>query len=82
MPSHLMSMPTDSGQEDHVSMAASVAMRAYEAADLLAGVLAIEMAFDHVAFLPVCRTLNHFKYRVNSKTSKTPGGGVRLSSSP
>jgi histidine ammonia-lyase len=46
MPSHLMSMSTDSGQEDHVSMAASVAMRAYEAADLLAGVLAIEMAFD------------------------------------
>jgi histidine ammonia-lyase len=46
MPSHLMSMSTDSGQEDHVSMAASVAMRAYEAADLLADVLAIEMAFD------------------------------------
>ncbi len=45
MPSHLMSMSTDSGQEDHVSMAANVAMRAYEASELLARVLAIELAF-------------------------------------
>ncbi len=45
MPSHLMSLSTDSGQEDHVSMAAGVAMRAYEAAERLARVLAIEMAF-------------------------------------
>jgi histidine ammonia-lyase len=45
MPSHLMSLSTDSGQEDHVSMAANVAMRAYEAAERLAQVLAIEMAF-------------------------------------
>jgi histidine ammonia-lyase len=45
MPSHLMSLSTDSGQEDHVSMAANVAMRAYEAAERLAQVLAIELAF-------------------------------------
>lgn len=45
MPSHLMSLSTDSGQEDHVSMGANVAMRAYEAADRLAYILAIEMAF-------------------------------------
>lgn len=45
MPSHLMSLSTDSGQEDHVSMAANVAMRAYAAADTLAHILAIEMAF-------------------------------------
>jgi histidine ammonia-lyase len=45
MPSHLMSLSTDSGQEDHVSMAANVAMRAYEAAERLAQILAIEMAF-------------------------------------
>ena len=45
MPSHLMSVSTDSGQEDHVSMASNVAMRAYEAADRLADILAIEMAF-------------------------------------
>jgi histidine ammonia-lyase len=45
MPSHLMSLSTDSGQEDHVSMAAGVAMRAHEAAERLAEVLAIELAF-------------------------------------
>lgn len=45
MPSHLMSLSTDSGQEDHVSMAANVAMRAYDAAERLARILAIEMAF-------------------------------------
>lgn len=45
MPSHLMSLSTDSGQEDHVSMAANVAMRAHEAAQRLAQIIAIEMAF-------------------------------------
>ncbi|MGE0597087.1 MAG: histidine ammonia-lyase [Hyphomonadaceae bacterium] len=44
-PSHLMSISTDSGQEDHVSMAANVAIRAYEAAERLAEILAGEMAF-------------------------------------
>ena len=45
MPSHLMSVSTDAGQEDHVSMAANVGMRAYEAAQHLAHIFAIEMAF-------------------------------------
>jgi len=44
-PSHLMSISTDSGQEDHVSMAANVAMRAYEASERLAEILAVELAF-------------------------------------
>lgn len=44
-PSHLMSLSTDSGQEDHVSMAANVAMRAFEAAERLAELYAIELAF-------------------------------------
>ncbi len=44
-PSHLMSLSTDSGQEDHVSMAANVAMRAYEAAERLAELFAIELTF-------------------------------------
>lgn len=52
MPSHLMSLSTDAGQEDHVSMAANVGMRAFEAAQHLAHIFAIEMAFvaqaDHV----------------------------------
>lgn len=45
MPSHLMSVSTDSGQEDHVSMAANVAMRAHEAVERLSEVLAIELTF-------------------------------------
>lgn len=45
MPSHLMSLSTDSGQEDHVSMAVNVAMRACDAAERLAQILAIELAF-------------------------------------
>ncbi|GIK47639.1 MAG: histidine ammonia-lyase [Alphaproteobacteria bacterium] len=44
-PSHLFSISTDSGQEDHVSMAANIAMRAYEAAERLAELFAIELAF-------------------------------------
>lgn len=50
MPSHLMSLSTDSGQEDHVSMAANVAMRAYEASARLAEILAIELVFASQAF--------------------------------
>jgi histidine ammonia-lyase len=45
-PTHLMSLSTDSGQEDHVSMAAEIAMRAHEAAERLAEMLAIELAFN------------------------------------
>lgn len=44
-PSHLFSISTDSGQEDHVSMAANVAMRAFEASERLAELMAIEFAF-------------------------------------
>ncbi len=45
MPSHLMSLPTDSGQEDHVSMGVNVAIRAYEALPRAAEALAIELAY-------------------------------------
>ncbi|MEQ1930333.1 MAG: aromatic amino acid ammonia-lyase [Parvularculaceae bacterium] len=45
MPSHLMSVSTDSGQEDHVSMAANVAIRAHDAALRLSEALAIELAY-------------------------------------
>jgi histidine ammonia-lyase len=44
-PTHLMSLSTDAGQEDHVSMASNVAMRAHEAGEHLSRILAIEMAF-------------------------------------
>lgn len=45
MPSHLFSLSTDAGQEDHVSMSANLALRALEAADRAAETLSIELAF-------------------------------------
>ena len=45
MPNHLFSLSTDFGQEDHVSMAANVALKAYQLAPRLAEVIAIELAF-------------------------------------
>lgn len=45
MPSHLMSIPTDAGQEDHVSMASNVGLRLHDALDRLSDSLAIELAF-------------------------------------
>jgi histidine ammonia-lyase len=45
MPSHLFSLSTDAGQEDHVSMSAGLAVRAHECLPRLAEVLAVELAF-------------------------------------
>ena len=45
MPNHLFSLSTDSGQEDHVSMAANVALKAYNVMPRLAEVVGIELAF-------------------------------------
>jgi len=45
MPSHLYSLSTDAGQEDHVSMAANIASRAIDTMPRLAEVLALELAF-------------------------------------
>jgi histidine ammonia-lyase len=44
MPVHLMSLSTDAGQEDHVSMAANVAIRLHDSLPRLAEILAIELA--------------------------------------
>ncbi|MCL4235664.1 MAG: aromatic amino acid lyase, partial [Deltaproteobacteria bacterium] len=41
MPTHLFSISTDAGQEDHVSMAANVAIRAFDAIPRLAEALAV-----------------------------------------
>ena len=49
MPNHLFSLSTDAGQEDHVSMAANVALKAYSILPRLAEVVAIELAFAHQA---------------------------------
>lgn len=49
MPSHLFSVATDAGQEDHVSMSAEVAVRLWETLPRLAEVLAVELAFGSQA---------------------------------
>lgn len=46
MPTHLFSLSTDAGQEDHTSMAAGLALRLWETLPRLAEVLAIELAFS------------------------------------
>ncbi len=44
MPSHLFSLSTDAGQEDHVSMAPNLGVRVWETIPRLAEILAIELA--------------------------------------
>ncbi len=44
MPTHLFSLSTDAGQEDHVSMSAGLGIRVWETIPRLAEVLAIELA--------------------------------------
>lgn len=44
MPTHLFSLSTDAGQEDHVSMCAGLAVRVWETIPRLAEALAIELA--------------------------------------
>ena len=44
MPTHLFSLSTAAGQEDHVSMAASVATRLQDALPRVAEIIAIELA--------------------------------------
>lgn len=44
-PSHLLSIPTDAGQEDHVSMSAGLAVRLWQTLPRAAEVIAIELAF-------------------------------------
>jgi histidine ammonia-lyase len=45
MPSHLFSLSTDAGQEDHVSMSATLGLRVWDSLPRLAEALAIELAF-------------------------------------
>lgn len=45
MPNHLFSLSTDAGQEDHVSMSSTLALKVWETIPRVAEVLAIELAF-------------------------------------
>ena len=58
-PSHLFSVSTDAGQEDHVSMGAPLALRLLETLPRLAEVLAIELAFATQA-AAIRKRVDHF----------------------
>ena len=49
MPTHIFSLSTDAGQEDHVSMAANVATRLYDSLAPVAEIIAVELAFGSQA---------------------------------
>jgi histidine ammonia-lyase len=49
MPSHLFSLSTDAGQEDHVSMSATLVTRVLDTIPRLSEILAIELAFGSQA---------------------------------
>ena len=74
LPSHLMSLPTDSGQEDHVSMGVNVAIRAYEAMPRAAEALAVELAYAGQA-AAIRREMRHLPSRAgrdDPTAGKTP----------
>lgn len=63
MPSHLFSLSTDAGQEDHVSMAAGLVVRAWETAGRLAEVLGIELAYAAQA-AAIRKVQRHFPSKI------------------
>lgn len=63
MPSHLFSLSTDAGQEDHVSMAAGLAARAWEMLPRLSELLAIELAYSAQA-AAIRRIQQHFPSKI------------------
>ncbi len=66
MPSHLFSLSTDAGQEDHVSMSAGVALRAFSMLPRLSELLAIELAYGAQA-AAIRRLQPHFPTKVTLK---------------
>jgi histidine ammonia-lyase len=67
MPSHLFSLSTDAGQEDHVSMAANVALRVLDNIPRLAEVLAMEFAFAAQA-AAIRKEMDHIPSRAPDPT--------------
>ena len=59
MPSHLFSLSTDAGQEDHVSMSAGLAVRLWETLPRLSEAVAIELAYASQA-AAIRREMDHF----------------------
>ncbi len=71
MPNHLYNIPTNTGQEDHVSMGTDVAVRARKTLPKLAQLLAIELAFINQA-AAIRKKLPHIpsKVPVSEKTNQ------------
>lgn len=64
MPSHLFSISTDAGQEDHVSMSAGLGIRLLETIPRLAEILAIELAYASQA-ATIRKVQPHFPTKVH-----------------
>lgn len=71
MPSHLFSISTDAGQEDHVSMGAPLALRLHDALDHLTRALAVELLFCSQA-AALRREQTHFPSRAAIPKSVAP----------
>lgn len=69
MPTHLFSISTDAGQEDHVSMSAGLAVRLLETLPRLTEVVAVELAFASQA-----RAIREYQ-----RTGRQPGRVALLS---
>jgi histidine ammonia-lyase len=72
MPSHLFSLSTDAGQEDHVSMAANLGLRVLDTLPRLAEALAMELAFAAQA-AAIRKEMDH----IPSKAPAGDGGIIR-----
>lgn len=78
MPSHLFSLSTDGGQEDHVSMSAGLAVRIWETLPRLSEALAIELALASQAaairkemdYIPTKITLNTNQRGITGKARR------------
>jgi histidine ammonia-lyase len=67
MPTHLMSIPTDAGQEDHVSMAANLGLRTLDILPRLGNILALEFAFIAQA-AAIRKQMDYIPSRIAHKT--------------
>jgi len=63
MPSHLFNIPTNSGQEDHVSMGAGLAIRIMKSLPKVASILGIELAYISQA-AAIRKILSHIPSKI------------------
>lgn len=78
MPSHLFSISTDAGQEDHVSMSAGLAIRVWETLPRVAECLALELAFCAQA-AAIRKVTEYFPANADKGKRRWPKAARRLS---